>query len=369
MELSFIYYSILLLNAVVFLTGKKFKLISIPSALFLILFVMGKRFDNSFIAYDLDNYQLRYENTTGFGTLELGYDLINNIGIFFGLSFEQFYMILVAITMIAIFIAVIRIGGNLHLFIVSWMIYFVLISMDQLRNQSALAVMMISVLPFITNKEKKLRKEILFLVIASLFHVSFFLFLIPLLLTYKGGEKFAKKWFIGSICVFFVLMATSSISVIDSILSYLAGSSQNAEKYEGYVGSRTVMSSLGLLGFYLFTLFSLYFARRHNNAYRGLSHRFSYENIDKFYTFMLYSSCLLIFLLVNSAFYRIPRDLSFIAIAYYGLNTTVKTSNLTYRLLILSTVVMISIGWFIFDIVIKEYIVDYYLHFFDNVIL
>lgn len=369
MELSYLYYSILLLNAVVFLTGKKIKLISIPSAVFLILFVMGKRYNNSFIAYDLDNYQIRYESTTGFGSLEIGYDLINYIGNIFGLSFDQFYMILVAIIMITIFIAVIKIGGNTHLFIVNWMIYFVLISMDQLRNQSALALFMIAVLPFINNKEKNLRNEVFYLVLASLFHFSFIFFIIPLILTYKGGEKLRKNFFIVAISFFFVLIATSSTSLMDNILSYIAGSSQDAEKYERYVGTRTVMSSIGSLGIYFLSLFTLYVAKKHSVNYKGDDHFYRYENIEKYYTFMMYSSCLLIFLIANATFYRIPRDLSFISIAFCGIYTTAKSSSFTYRLFVLFTTAIISSGWFIFDVVIKDYLLDYYLYFFDNVIL
>ncbi len=368
MELPYIYYGLIFLNAIVFLSGKKSKLISIPSAIFLILFVMGKRFNDSFIAYDLRNYEIRYGEVKDFNTLEVGYKFLNYVGNSIGLSFDQFYMLLVAIIMITIFIAVKKIGGNIHLFLVSWYLYFVLISMDQLRNQSALSLMMLTMLPFFTTKERSLRHEFIMLAVVSLFHFSFILYAIPLYLSYKYKKAFALKWFATSMVFFLVLTATSSTSMMESILSMLSTSSEEAGKYERYVGTHTSLSSIGSLCIYLLSLATVFIVSKKNKLLTGIENKYQSENLNRFFIFMLFSSCLLFFLIVNATFYRIPRDLSFISIAYLGINTTLKKSTMSYRMLILSSTLVISAGWFLFDIIAKDYLLDYYFFFFDNAI-
>lgn len=366
MALPIIYYGIIIINAVIFLSGKKIKIVSIASAVFLILFVMGKRYDGSFIAYDLANYSGRYENATNPNSLELGYQLINDLGNSMGLTFDQFYMALVAIIIITMLVSVIRIGGNIHLFIVSWLIYFVLISMDQLRNQSALAIMMITMLPFYHHQRRSLSRELIFLIIASLFHISFILYAIPLVLTYKKGIKEARVCFIVGIVLYAIFMLGASTSIMSTLIKIMASSS---EKYEKYVGTQTNLSSLASLALYFITVFSIYLTRKIIIKKRGLFDNCVYENISMFYLFLMFSSILLPFLIVNSTFYRIVRDLSFISIAYMGINTVGKNSTFQNRLKMLILTLLISVGWFIFDIVIKNYLVDYSLYFFNNEIL
>lgn len=369
MIISFLYYSIIVINAFAFLSGKKIKLISIPSAVFLILFVMGKRFEDNFIAYDLRNYQRAFEDVANFNTLELGYKSLNVIGNAIGLTFEQFYMIVVALTMTTMLLAVKRIGGNLHLFIMSWLIYFVLISMDQLRNQAALAIMMIAMLPFMSSKKKSLRWEMIVIGIATLFHVSFIIFLIPLYLTYKKDFSFAMKWIFACLLIYFGLMVTSASQVLNSIINSFVVAFENTDKYEGYVSSHTSLSSLFSLGIYVISLLGLYLHMERNKIFMGEKNKYVYENIRMFFMFLVFSSILLSFLLVNAAFYRYIRDLSFITIAYIGINSNMKRTTFPKRLLTLSVTLLISCGWLFFDIVIKGYIFDYTHYFFNNTIL
>lgn len=369
MEISFLYYSIIVINALVFLSGRKVKLIYIPSAIFLILFVMGKRFNDNFIAYDLRVYQRGYEDVANYFTFEVGFKLLDIVGNAFGLNFEQFYMILVACTMTTILVAVKKIGGNVHLFIMSWLIYFVLISMDQLRNQLALAIMMVAMLPFFSNNQKSLRNELIVVGIATLFHISFILFVIPLILTYKKNMDFGIKWIIICVILYFGMMLTSAYDVLHSLINSFVTSFENTSKYEEYTSSHTSLSSLYSFGIYLIVLIGLYLHRRKNTHNKGPKFHYAYENINMFLLFCIFSSMLLSFLLVNAAFYRYIRDLSFICIAYLGINSTQKSTSFIYRLQTLAFTLLISIGWFVFDIIIKGYSYDYNRFFFDNEII
>lgn len=329
---------------------------------------MGKRYDGSFIAFDLDSYQRSYEDIGSFISFELGYKSLCLLGNSLDFSFETFYMVLVAIIIVTMLIAVVRIGGNLHLFIASWLIYFVLITMDQLKNQSAVAVLMISVLPFITSKKRSLKHELIALAIASLFHFSFILYSIPLVLTYKKNFKSARLWSIVCLALFFILMATSS-SFLNGILNSFVLASDDADKYAGYVGSHTRLSPLLILSIYAVSVFSVYLNYKRNKRFNGSVNKFSYESIGMYIMFMLFACILLPTLLVNTAFYRLFRDLSFIGIAYMSLNTSYKTSTFLERSQVMFFSLLICVGWFVFDIIVKGYQLDYAHYFFNNAIL
>ena len=370
MGISFLYYGIIVVNTIAFLLGRKIKLIYIPSAFFLILFVMGKRFNGSAIAYDLESYKNRFENVDEISTLEIGYKLLNVIGNnILNLSFETFYMILVAIIIITILVSVNKIKGNYHLLLLCWFIYYVNISMDQLRNQSALAVMMVSIFPLCYSSKYNVRKVLLFLALASTFHISFVLYAVPLFLTYKKDIGYAVRWFVFFMAVYLILMFSSSTSFFESIISMFVSKAGDTDKYDAYVGSHTSLSSLASVSIYVIILLSIYLLKKDNIKYIGERNNYFCDNINLFLSFLLFSSILLPFLLVNAAFYRIVRDLSFIAIIYLGINSTKETSCLIKRIKILMFSLAISIGWFIFDIIIKGHFLDYSLYFFENELL
>jgi hypothetical protein len=163
-------------------------------------------------------------------------------------------------------------------------------------------------------------------------------------------------------------MLTSS-DFLNSIVNSLVLASDNAEKYSGYVGSHTKLSPLLIFGIYALSVFAVYLSYRRNKRFVGKSYQFSYENIRMYVLFMLFACIILPSLLVDAAFYRFFRDLSFIGIAYMGLNTSYKTSSFLERSQVLFFSLLISGGWFTFDIIVKGYLVDYSLNFFNNTIL
>lgn len=375
MNISFLYYSIIVINALIFLVGRKNRLISIPSAIFLILFLMGKRFADNFIAYDLRNFANTYDNLENYSTLEIGYKFINQVANEFNLPFESFYMILVASIVLLFLISVKKIGGNLHIFIMSYMIYYVLVTMDQLRNQSALALFMFLLFPLFYYKNRILQKRGLWyvficLAVASMFHVSFLLYIVPLYLCCKKEDSFLMKWMIVMVLLYFTMMITSSNDLLKPFLISMIDNSDYAQdKYGGYLENRTSLSSFASLIIYLVLLFSVYRLKMKNKISSDFSNEFSVKIIDSYYKFVLAASFFLPFLLIDAVYYRYIRDVTFIGIAYLGINSVSFQTNFLRRLETLSYTLAISIGWFVFDIVIKGYTYDYIMFFFDNEII
>lgn len=370
MLLPYIYFGLILLNIFIYITGKEIKAVSYPSALFLILFAMGKKYDGSMIGYDYTNYQHKYENILDYNTAEIGYKFTNLIGNSFGLPYEVFYMIFISTLLILIFVAVIRIGGNIHFVVSAYLLYFVLVTIDLQRNQFALAILLITIFPLVSEKIKSIRRVILGIIAASLFHISFAMYIVPFLLAYRYPIKKAWNFLIAMLVLIFVLKITSSASLLEPILSYFTSSNDYAsERYEKYFAHTANLSFFAPLAIYMVLIGSLVYWRKkivEKPIFKPNRIRIEADYIMRF---MLYSSMFVTLTTMNAIMYRYVRDVSFIGIIYLSIYSKVKYSSINSRMLLTLSMVAMSIGWFIFDIVIKGYWIDYLSHFFNNDIL
>lgn len=347
--------------------GKNSKSIYIPSAIFLVVFATGKREAESSLTHDLWNYKNSYENYYDYFTLEVGYKYLVRTCYSLDMSFDLFFAILVTTIIILMLFSVKRIGGNMHLTLFCWLLYFILITPSQLRNQSALAIMMIGLFPFYVPKLKSRKWLFMFLFLSILFHFSFVVYIIPLVLClFKDKNmKILKFGTVASLVLFVFLYATSAGAALNKIILLLDFMGELPTKYENYAESQTGLSLLYILSIYIFAIWCISKIREKNRLLKNKSINYVYENIDIFYRFLIYSCFFLPLLLINISFYRIFRDLTFIAIAYFGIYTALKSTPLVRRLQTFFAAFIISGGWFFFDVVIKGYWQDYTRYFFD----
>ena len=363
--LVIIYWSIVLINIIAFLSGKNIKFVSIPSAVFLMLFVMGKRYNGiSRIGADYYNYDYHYEHLDDYDTIEIGYKFINAIGNHFSLPFEVFYMIVVASIVLLLLISVIKLSGNVHLFLISYLIYFDMVTIDLIRNQCAIAIIMVLVFSSLY----KHRNFVPGLVVASSFHISYTLYFLPFYLTKKKNKIFAKKWLKFSMIILICFAALGSISIIKPIIIFFISMFPGGgEKYEGYLETNARFSFLLPVTIYFIMLLGIrYWQRNCIEKYKDEKKRFY---ADYLYRFSLFCSMFLVFTLLNLHLYRYVRDVTLIGIIFMGINSSDMFSNFQKRCVLLSYVLAISIGWFFFDVIAKGYLVDYVTDFYINVIL
>lgn len=370
-ELAILYFGIALINALYFLSGKKNNVVALLSCAFYILFVIGKRYDGSFIAWDLGNYQVSYSDWADKQTVEIGYKFLCIFANSFKLQFETFYMLLAATYLTAIFYFTKKIGGNLHLVLVAVMLYFVLVHFDQLRNQCAFAIMLMMVFP-ISGQFNKKRIITAYggLLLASLFHISFIFYFLPLFMCFRYKTKTAWIFLATMIVLVILVKATSSIGVLDTIIqNFIASSDYTSERYEKYTESNANLSFLAPLSIYTVLLCALIYWNKyiiHNKYSRPLK-----KNVDSdlIVNFLLFASVFVLLTTVNSVMYRYVRDVSFLIIIYLGINSAGKLSLFKNRLVIFSATIAVCVGWFVFDIFLKGYWLDYLTHFFINDII
>lgn len=369
-ELAVVYFGIVLLNAILFLVGRKSNIVAVLSCIFYILFVIGKRYDGSFIAWDLGNYEASYGEMAGFQTLEIGYKGLCLLANSFHLSFESFYMILASSYLMVIFLFVRKIGGNLHLVIIACMLYFVLCHFDQLRNQCAFAALLLLVFPISQEfKRKQIVISFVGVIIASLFHISFLLYAIPLFLAFKLDHRKAKGFLMTMLALIVLIKATSSLGIVDSIIQdFISSSEYTADRYGKYTESNANLSFIASVAIYLVLLYSLAYWNKNVVHKQNCILKHNVDS-DLFLRFFLFGSFFVLLTSVNSVLYRYPRDLSFLTMMYLGIGSVGKFSHLKDRLVIFSGTFAACVGWFIFDILLKGYWLDYLAHFFINDIL
>lgn len=363
--LIYLYWSLVLLNIIAFLIGRNVKWLSAISSLFLILFVMGKRPSGDVaIGRDYGNYELMYNYIQSYSLVDMGYKYINIVGHWFSLSFENFYMVVVALIILILILSVIRIGGNLHLFIVSYLIYFDMITIDLIRNQCAIALFTL----FVFTTYYKNRRFWPGWLLASTFHVSFYLYLVPLYLSKKKSIKLAKQFlfFVLSLCT--ILFLTGTVDVIKPFITLLLSVSDSAsQRYSEYLGVNARFSFLLPFFVYFVLLMALIYWKKLNERLTNDPRILFYCNY--IYKFSLFCSIFLVLTFLNLHLYRYIRDLTLLGIMFMGINTTREYMNIGKRSAILAFTLIICFSWFYFDVIVKGYFFDYASTFYINEIL
>ena len=194
------------------------------------------------------------------------------------------------------------------------------------------------------------------IIAASLFHISFAMYIVPFLLAYRYPIKKAWNFLIAMLVLIFVLKITSSASLLEPILSYFTSSNDYAaERYEKYFVHTANLSFFAPLAVYMVLIGSLVYWRK--NIIEKPILNTNRIQVEVTLTTM------------NAIMYRYVRDISFIGIIYLSVYSKANYSSINSRMLLSLSMVAMSIGWFIFDIIIKGYWIDYLEHFFNNDIL
>lgn len=374
--LAIFFFFLILLNAVIFLSGKKIRIISVLSYAFIILFAIGKRYDDTPMTHDLRNYELKYYEYEDLPILEYGFKVVNTIGNELGLSYESFYMLVTTLIISIFFFFVHKMKGNLHLFIVAFMIYYMNITIGQMRNQLALASFL-ALMPWCMSKVEASHlawlwnykyKILISLLIASSFHVSFILYLIPFLIATNQEFKHIKIFILVFGGIFFALFSFRQISAIQIIIMLLVADSEYMEdRFSKYTDTSTGLSSLASVSIFVTILIGLYFWKLHiPEKIKDNLRAKSFSNY--MFNVILWSSVFLPLLLLNSTLYRYIRDITFLGVIFIGIGVSNKIK-FQHRLFIFLVVIAVCIGWFVFDVFLKGYWNDFSKYYFNTLYL
>ena len=340
--LGVVYIIIIVCNILCVIEGRKNNIITIVSAMFMVLFAAGIEYNGSVVGYDLRNYEILYENTTLISRFEFGFRLINELCKIIGLTFTQFHFVVVAGSLISIFCVARKMGANLNLIIVAYMIYFILPVSGQMKNLCAMAVL-VHIFPTTNNQSKKANvKEFFVVCIAATIHVSFLLYLIFLLihssLLNSRRSTFYKSFFgIVSLMSLILIIFRQNVmmtSMFNAFISLL-GTEVNtiySPRYSTVTGFSPLASLMILtiaivaIVYWRKRVFNeevlLYLQIKDDSIYE-LEARNSFLTFDKskgIFDILMLSAFFFPLVIVNATFYRLIRDVTLIAILHLGVN-------------------------------------------------
>lgn len=368
--LIYVYGFLLIINFILFLSGRTCKPLAILTEIFVTLFVAGERLGHVF-AWDQRNYKINYENDNDI--IEVGYKFCENIGHALNLSYEEFYTGLAIIFMILMLWGVNRMKTNLHLFLPAFMLYYITIPGDLVKNFCAFAIFLFFI-KYIRFKEKK--DYVLYglgVVLAALFHPTFLVFLIFYLAAIKKKEFFYKVLAVVVSISSLIIVLLKQQKVVSRILSSLIASINTVDKYTKYVSSVTGWSALAYILLMIAGLILvIYWKKRCIEQPRtdGLYDVEAQEQSETAFKIAVIIMLLFPFIMVNITFYRFFKDILMVEIMYIGINTTYRYVGKGGRFIIGMGAVAIAVGLFYIEIVANGYWENYYLEdMFNNAIL
>ena len=365
--LAFFYLIIVLLNLGLFLYGRRGKLTEVLTGGFAILFAIGKRYVGGYICYDLQHYESNYRSLADMK--EVGYAVLRNMCVQFGLSFYEFYMFLIAAFMIILFITAKKRGINMHLMYSALLIYYIFIPTSQIKCFCAFVILFISTKWALSEEKKDIFKFAIGVFVASLFHPAYILYMSLIVVKFSKSERFPKIFGVmfAGFCIL-VIVSNSQQMVANLISAYLADFN-TYDRYDKYFRSVSHLAPVSIIIIWGIYVCLIYYWRKifdntsiaHNISMLGVSHNVC--------TMAVVSCFFLPLLFMNMTMYRMIRDLSFIILCYSSIGINCETTRLRNRSVICALSLGIVTGLFAYDIIIKGYWNDYLIYYFTNAIL
>jgi hypothetical protein len=359
--LATIYFTFIFINLILYLLKRDNIWFGVLSIIFISLFASGRRYDGSFISYDLRNYERVFYDPTSISSI--GYKWLNQLGASVGLEFETFYAIVVVACICLIFYFIRKNDGNIHLCLVPYMIYFVIIDTIQIRNLIALTLLIFTI-PFLLKIDVKSKAKYIIGIIASaLFHKAFYLYLILYFVNPKKRNNIVKI-----IAFFFIVF--SMVSFIDTtIFTNIISNSidffgESGEEYSIYTETRTGLGFLAPVSIHIILFISSMYYRNKVTKLSKSENSIILPWANLIVNINLLCFCFYPFFILNTTPYRLVRNISFFTIIVFSQGE--RKFNKQSRMVLFATIMCITIGWFVFDIIVKGYWQDYIGHYFIN---
>lgn len=206
---------------------------------------------------DYFNYQHIYKSIDLYGRykgVEFGYEFVCRIAVAIGLSYNGFLVFYSFIGLSLITSTARKYTNNLSFVFVLYFIYPFLLDIVQIRNFMSMAIIIYATRYLVADTKKDYIKYIIFVILASTFHVSAFFYMIFLLVRIKSRKKLT-----------YVTLAILIIGVpLTSLLPYIVNT-LHMERYSIYLSFSTSFYAKVLFVVYLGTSIALTYY-----GYRGI---------------------------------------------------------------------------------------------------
>lgn len=174
-------------------------------------------------AYDVDIGISRYVNYKFYQSFtEIGFNYLVRLGHYLGMEYRTFYVLVSLFELIVIFWFVDKNCSKSPIVMGLFILYPSIILLQYIRNLVALPFILIGIDALINKSKSYMIKYVVFVLIASTFHLSTLFFLL-----YLPASFFQKKYIaIASIAGVFVLKAVSNLNFLYKFVERYVGSSK-----------------------------------------------------------------------------------------------------------------------------------------------
>lgn len=307
---------------------------------------------------DIANYEMTYSRVSFVlkekGSYQFIYYsvmwLLNSLG----MTFYEYRFIITLVGLIILFICIRKFNTNIHLVIFMYLLTEFFLDGIQIRNFLAMSFLIIGIVILVERKKFWRLWYTFIIIVASLIHISFFVYLIFLFIpssNYNKGKLIKVHGIVGLLLTLFILsFGRQLLDVLISLLIYV-----DARKVESYT---QVSSNFGAIIPITLQLLGIFVSR---HVYRNLSRLKQNKPNDKkiekdcnvtktFFWINLLSCYLIPFSIIEITFYRLIRNIVLINFITLGIGKKYfKESNNILLIIIIYIIAWITTEFFILN--------------------
>lgn len=348
-----IYILIIALNLLCFLFKMNNKIVILISFVLVWMLVGG-----NILSADVSNYTSLYTIAPTKGlSLEYGYTLLEKLGNSLGLEYPVFRLIFAIPPVVLLYYFVkMNIGTNAHLFIIFYLSYLVIMDAEQIRNFSAVTIILFSTL-FYLDESKSKKYRIYSLLIAFLLaftlHVTI-IFYILFLIYYSKNNKFWTVFFLFNtfLIVVILLFNNNQIPYMENFINDI-----DDWRLKKYLSSTT---NFGFLVPIILSVFNTIWAfcladkkELFSNKEKNFLEFTLFINIVSFVFTPVY--------MMNINFYRLVRNLLYFNLVSLQLNVNSNEIGFSRKMFLITISIIINMSWFVYDFILTDHV--------DNVLI
>ena len=262
----------------------------------IIYLIMGL---NSYTS-DYPFYESYYNSQIFSDDFEMGFVLLSEFIYWMGFDYQGFLLMYFAVCLSVIALAVKGMDVNIHVILLLYLLTQMFMDINEIRQTMAYFMFAFILSDFAKNNSKI--RYVIYVVIASFFHRSIFLFLPAVFFIGKttNSENLLKLYFaLISACCVAVFMNGNKIPGLNLVLIALGFDAKAA-----YFETNTQFGFILMWMAYFSNLYIIYLARKKIKKYRGRCCEIMQNYINNLWKVLLYSAFAMPLCMLNSEFIR-----------------------------------------------------------------
>lgn len=297
--LKVIFYIVWFMNIICVITNCKSKILNIVSFLTLMFVFGGNTANADYAIYEREYYLIG-------GTFENGYELLTQMTLSIGLTYNQFLFLTGIVMYGIVFYVYSKYSKNYAVFYTIYFSVFLFYDIIQMRNYMCMVFLMLACNCLVANKRVK---AFLIILIAAQFQMLAYIYL-PLVFLDLEKKQTKRVYEIAVVLIFaaciLIFINGNEIPFLDSIFSAVVGGDDSIKMY--YLSNKVRLGFLLSFALQFMNVGLVYFANLIARKVDGLEdHKRKFLNVC--FSINLYGFIAFPMVMINHNFYRIFRNL------------------------------------------------------------